>query len=237
MIGLKIDVLISEIELYLTLFPVDKGQRSSYLYVRNKISEISNIQGASYMDESSKNNENESLILDIISHCDESTQDELIDSFGEDSLVAHVIRKNRISEYKTSKKVHFPYDVLKESISNEIKGVKKTDNPLYDSVCAYMERIGFSKDSDFYNSIGMQRQQFARIRDASNTLSKKTILWIIIGLKLNYQEADDLLRKAGYCFRKSDIRDVILTYILRNADYDLYTVNEVLNHFGVDPFC
>lgn len=237
MVGMKISDLISELELYRSLCLVDKERGSSYEYARNKIADVSGIKAASYMDAPSQGDKDESLILNIIKHCDENTQDELIDSFGEDSLVAQVIRKNRIRKYGASKKVHYPYDVLKESITNEIRGVRKSDNPLYDSVCTYMERIGFIKDSDFYNSIGMQRQQFARIRDAVNTLSKKTVLWIIVGLRLNYHEASDLLKKAGYSFRKSDIRDVILTYILRNVDYDLYTVNEVLNHFGVESFC
>ena len=83
----------------------------------------------------------------------------------------------------------------------------------------------------------MPRQQFARLRDANNTLSKKTVLWIIVGLKLNYPDANDLLQKAGYFFRKNDMRDVILTYIFRNTTYDLDMVNQVLDHFGLASLC
>lgn len=106
-----------------------------------------------------------------------------------------------------------------------------------EAICRHLDRLGYKSDADFYNSISMPRQQFSRLRDANSTLSKKTVLWIIVGLKLDYVQACDLLQKAGYNFRKNDMRDVVLTYIFRNTTYDLDTVNLILDHFGIAPLC
>ena len=54
-----------------------------------------------------------------------------------------------------------------------------------------MKRIKYENDTDFYNFISIPRQQFARLRDANNTLSKKTVLmnycWTALELSWSMQ--------------------------------------------------
>lgn len=230
------DRLISELKIYISLYPIPQEQSSKFVQAHNALLEAAGPFRGSYLGDATSKPDDK-LILDIIRHCDDSTQEELISAFGEESIVAQLIRKTRIEKYIRGKHPRYPFDELKESLQREIKEIRKEGNPFYQGTCEYMKRLGFDKDSDFYNAIGMPRQQFARLRNAGNTLSKKTVLWIIVGLRLNYQEATDLLMKAGYSFRKSDMRDVILMYILRNTDYNLRMVNEVFEHFGLEPFC
>lgn len=173
------------------------------------------------------------VIEAILDHCDENTLDELVQSYGEDSPIAQMIRRKRASAYQ---KVACELDVIGPSLERGLRDAKY-GNPFYESVCKHLNRLGYKTDADFYNAISMPRQQFARIRDAANTLSKKTVLWIIVGLRLNYVQANDLLQKAGYHFRKNDMRDVVLTYILRNTTYDLDMVNHILDHFDLVPLC
>lgn len=170
------------------------------------------------------------LLQSVLAHCDDDAFDELLEEYGDDSAIGQAIRKKRAEDYA---KVMCDPAVVAKNIEEDLASVKKV-NPFYDSVIAHMERLGFPTDADFYNSIGMPRQLFAKIRDASNNLSKKTVLWIVVGLKLDYPQASDLVRKAGYTFRKGDMRDVVLSYILRNTKYDLFSVNEILDHFGLE---
>lgn len=111
----------------------------------------------------------------------------------------------------------------------------RSPDSLYDFICKKMERSGFTSDSDFYNSIGMSRQTFSRLRYKNNSFSKQNILLMAVGLGLDYKDAAELLRLAGYAFRPEDRRDVILTYIFMNMSYDLPLVNEILEHFGQKP--
>lgn len=169
----------------------------------------------------------------ILDHCDNETFDELIQTFGEDSPIAKLIYRR--NQAKRMPRMEYPD--LEQSIEQLLHEARRQNNPFYADVCKYMDRLGFKTDADFYNSISMPRQQFARLRDAGHVLSKKTVLWIIVGLRLNYAEASDLLQKAGYNFRKNDARDVVLAYIFRNTAYDLDLVNRVLDHFDLPVLC
>lgn len=63
------------------------------------------------------------------------------------------------------------------------------------------------------------------------------MLWIICGLGLDYVQAHQVLSAAGYTFKNSDKRDVVISYIIKNvSNYDLDMVNEMLYHFGLRTF-
>lgn len=170
----------------------------------------------------------------VLEHCDEDTLDELVNIYGEESEIAQYIRRKRAFDYT---KVSCELNTIEQSLEMHLKDARHGENPFYETICKHLDRLGYKSDADFYNSISMPRQQFSRLRDAGSTLSKKTVLWIIVGLKLDYAQACDLLQKGGYHFRKNDMRDVILTYIFRNTTYDLDMVNLVLDHFGIAPLC
>ena len=173
------------------------------------------------------------MIEAILDHCGNETLDELMQTFGEGSAIAKLI--NRRHQAKLMPQME--YLDLEQSIDQMLQEARTRGNPFYEDVCKYMTRMGFKTDAEFYNSISMPRQQFARLRDAGHVLSKKTVLWIVVGLKLNYHEASDLLQKAGYSFRKNDTRDAVLAYIFRNTTYDLDMVNRVLDHFALPTLC
>ena len=227
-------LLIQELEIYLSLCP-----KEANLPVRpddrKKIPLLNGEPSQSHWTMGMSEPQNtEEILKQVLDHCNEETLDELMQAFGEDSMVVQIIRRRMADEYcQTECDLH----VIGDLLAQQMKNAKRRGNPFYETVCRYMERIGYQSDAEFYNAISMPRQQFARLRNPENTLSKRTVLWIIVGLRLNYQEANDLLRKAGYHFRNNDMRDVLLTYIFRNTAYDLDTVNHVLEHFHLPPFC
>ena len=90
---------------------------------------------------------------------------------------------------------------------------------------------GFDSDSAFYNHISMSRQTFAKIRK-TNYISRNHALLMAVGLELTYLEAVDFMENAGYAFRKTDSRETIITYVMRNRKYTLYSMEEILFAFG-----
>lgn len=230
--------IIQEIDTYLSVYPLELEKppalttKASHSNVVNNVVKVAgHLKEGIYFANDSKRDE---VLETFLEHCSEETLDELVQTFGEESPIANMIRRKNVG---AAHKIECDYQRIKFPLEDMLKESKRSGNPFYEGVCKYMKRIGYENDSDFYNSISMPRQQFARLRDAGNTLSKKTVLWIIVGLRLNFAEASDLLQKAGYFFRKNDMRDVILTYIFRNTTYDLDMVNQVLDHFGLAPFC
>ncbi|HBA69854.1 MAG TPA: hypothetical protein DCZ40_10940 [Lachnospiraceae bacterium] len=228
---MEVSKLIREIEEYVTLYPLPKKQNNNgnlkdYIVGKNNL-----CLGAVYI---SKASNIKGMLDAVLGHCGEDILDELLNTYGEESEIGQYIRRKRALDYT---KVSCELNAIERTLETHLKKARHGGNPFYEAICGHLDRLGYKSDADFYNSIGMSRQQFSRLRDANSTLSKKTVLWIIVGLKLDYVQACDLLRKSGYNFRKNDMRDVILTYIFRNTTYDLDTVNFVLAHFGIAPLC
>ena len=167
------------------------------------------------------------LLLAVLSNCGESTLNRLIDTFGAQS---------RLSDLINEKIRKTPPDGTEDSairsIGQMLAESKKSGNRLYKLLCGYMEEKGYATDAEFYKSIRMPRQIFARIRDVNKTLSKQNILLIIVGLGLNYPQAVEFLHEAGYSFRPTNKRDIILSYLFQHMTYDLDQVNEILDYFG-----
>lgn len=222
--------MIDEIETYFRLFPFE-NERKQVAPAQNPFGVLSGGFHDKGFRFASEEKEKE-VLLQHLERMDEEAIDQLIDVLGEESFLAQTIRRKRAYEYS---KVPCELDDIEKSLISELKSAKAEGNLFYQTICYHIDRLGYKSDAEFYNSINMPRQQFSRLRDVSNTLSKKTVLWIIVALQLDFEQANDLLQKAGYRFRKGDMRDVILMYILRNTTYDLYEVNQVLAHFGVAP--
>ena len=191
--------LIEEIELYLSLYPCDffgNDHRSSLHPAATK--PIIDKMGVSCFSVSSEFND---MLYDILTHCDSETLDELVDIYGDESPIAKMIRKKSMA---SQAKVTCQLDTMKKALEAQLDNTMHKDNPFYKALCLHLDRLGYKSDAEFYNKIGMPRQQFSRLRDAGNNLSKKAVLWIVVGLRLDYSQACDLLQKAGYHFRKND---------------------------------
>lgn len=162
--------IIREIDTYLSMYPIeiDKPVSISADTLRSGLLKAAKpLQGMRIVDVSERDENLEKLI----EHCSEDMLDELVQAFGEDSPIANIIRRNKVEAlmHRTA----CDCETIQRSLEGMLKQSKISRNPFYDDVCKYMKKIGFENDADFYNSISMPRQQFARLRDASNTLSKK----------------------------------------------------------------
>lgn len=171
------------------------------------------------------------LLLTVLQRCDEDTLIELERDFGKNSRITKIIREN-IRGFSPNENTSNIEIKIKDMISE----AERMGDPFYSLVCKRMQEKGFETDADFYNSISMSRQNFARIRNLKKKVGKPTVLWIVVGLKLNYHESREMLETAGFAFKKNDKTDIVISQIIKNVpNYDLDMVNETLYHFGLRP--
>ena len=88
------------------------------------------------------------------------------------------------------------------------------------------------RDSTCYKRAGVDRKLFSKIRsNPSYRPSKPTAVAFAIALELDLDDADDLLRKAGYALSHSSKFDVIVEYFIVNRRFNLRELNEALYEF------
>lgn len=87
---------------------------------------------------------------------------------------------------------------------------------------------------DVYKPVDMDRRLFSKIMQNKNYQpSKPTAIKVALGLKLNYEETQELLNSAGFTLSKGILTDVIIEYCIRHEKFDFYFVNDLLTDFSI----
>jgi hypothetical protein len=55
-----------------------------------------------------------------------------------------------------------------------------------------------------------------------------TALAFAVALELNLEDTQDLIGRAGYALSHSNMTDVIVEHFIKNGNYDVFELNEVL---------
>lgn len=103
-----------------------------------------------------------------------------------------------------------------------------------DKLFALIVKKGYD-DADVYKNSNIDRRLFRKLRGKSYKPSKKTVLALTMGLKLNVDEATDLMKYAGFAFAPGSITDLAVLYCLETGKYNVVELNIFLVDHGEAP--
>ena len=106
------------------------------------------------------------------------------------------------------------------------------EKTFVDQLSEYIDASSQS-NAEIYKAAGIDRRLFSKIQaDREYKPSKDTCVSLALALKLEEERAKDLLAKAGYALSRSSKRDLIIEFFFRVRQYDIDTINAVLDKLG-----
>lgn len=86
-----------------------------------------------------------------------------------------------------------------------------------------------------YRRAHLDRRHFSKIISQQITPSKDATIALALALKLNLEETQTFIGKAGYTLTHSEKRDILIEYCITQKTFDIDEVNALLIHFNQAP--
>ncbi|MDO4179001.1 MAG: macro domain-containing protein [Phascolarctobacterium sp.] len=130
---------------------------------------------------------------------------------------------------KTSDKEELMLSVAANSLDfTSIDGIAERKFITFgEHVQQLMNKKGIAKGSDVYTACNMDKKLWSKVMKPEHNPSKSTVMQICIGLRLNLDEAIDLMQVAGFAFSNSKMQDIIVAYCIKNKK-DIYDTDTIL---------
>jgi hypothetical protein len=91
-------------------------------------------------------------------------------------------------------------------------------------------------DAEVYKKALLDRRLFSKIRSNQDYHpNKKTVIALLLALKLELEQGLQLLKAAGYSLSESSVFDLVIVYCVTHRIYDLDKVNEILEEMQLTP--
>ena len=174
---------------------------------------------------------------------------DVVDSYIDENYVnqnyaaeySQPFRRDRRSEYENRNGYpadRFPEENFYEaSFSNEALGwgamsleeqLNQIGPSFHEKLFELIERSGMD-NKDVWKAANLDRKHFSKIQcDSHYHPKKKTVMALCIALKLNLEQAKDLLARADWAFSPSSKVDLIVQKALIDRQYDIMQLNTVL---------
>ena len=147
-------------------------------------------------------------------------------------------RRNRVLEERAAKQMicecesvclNVPMEKNKEDLDDWFK---RMDKGFADTLFYYIDQKGIT-DVEAYKRSNVSKKTFSKIKcNPDYKPSKLTAVSFAIGLKLNLDETNHLLKTAGFALSECSRFDVIIQYFIETGEYkDIFDVNAVLYKF------
>ena len=135
-------------------------------------------------------------------------------------------------------KIEIPVCEMMEIDPNaaELYLMQNRENSFSKQLFIFIDRSG-EKDSDIYKRALIDRRLFSKIRSNKNyTPSKRTVIALCLALGLSKEDVDRLLCSAGYSLSRAEDFDLIISFCIEKKIYSFFDINDILHHFGFEPF-
>lgn len=140
--------------------------------------------------------------------------------------------KDEILEFIKENEPHPLHDAARSSTLEEF--IAKEKNESFSEMLLRLIREKNESEVEVYRKAGITPQHFSKIRSRSGYQpTKETALSLALALELDLPQTKDLLRSAGLAFTHADKRDIVVEYFIINRNWDIFTVNETLDHLSL----
>lgn len=114
-----------------------------------------------------------------------------------------------------------------------LRNIRRMNDPKF------YRKNGNLNESAFYQYAIIDKSTWSELRWNQVVPTKKTLLKLVVALRLNESEAEELMHKGSSSFDPKDIRDQIILVMIQLRHYEIEEVYDVLEEYrlnGPQPF-